>query len=398
LRVKGGVASLITWMPAVLIEIHFKRKILIGILKEKYKIIIKIFVISALLFIYSNLEINYDKNYSNYLKYNASRQELTNTTRIIELADLKSNINWSNEQYNLFIESAYADKINFGYEKLNNAISLTSSSQGIRGLIQPVVSVSARINNLKEFYAFFACIFILPLIYFVTSSRFSKLSLIRFFVILVCNSFAIYAVLATGKFEERVIFPLILNYWMLLFTIKSEKINKYYVKFTSILLSSLLFFFAFENLTHKPIYFKEKNKWNTRANNFWLGQESALQSLPVDSVFVGPLSSFRSNWSNPFTNNPEARFNYLSLGWHTFSPAWEEKRQLLFGGNYSVYDSLVSKNNVYWFSDPTTASDFFQYLKSLQLLKVEPKLIMTIGDKSNDYGGEYNVYSLQNND
>jgi hypothetical protein len=215
---------------------------------------------------------------------------------------------------------------------------------------------------------------------------------------LVCNSFAIYAVLATGKFEERVIFPLILNYWMLLFTIKSEKKNKYYVKFTSILLSFLLFFFAFENLTHKPIYFKEKNKWNTRANKFWLVQESALQSLPVDSVFVGPLSSFRSNWSNPFANNPEARFNYLSLGWHTFSPAWEAKRQLLFGGNYSVYDSLVSKNNVYWISDPTTASDFFQYLKSLQLLKVEPKLIITIGDKRNDYGGEYNVYSLQNND
>ena len=239
LRVKGGVASLITWMPAILIETHFKRKILIEILKKKYKVIIKIFAISALLFIYSNLDINNDKNYSNYLKYNASRQELTNTTRIIELADLKSNINWTKEEYNLFIESAYADKINFGYEKLNNAISLTSSSQGIRGLIHPVVSVSARLNNLKEFYAFFACIFILPFIYFVTSSRFGKLSLIRFFVIFVCNSCAIYAVLATGKFEERVIFPLVLNYWMLLFTIKSEKKNRFYVKITSILMINL---------------------------------------------------------------------------------------------------------------------------------------------------------------
>jgi hypothetical protein len=88
----------------------------------------------------------------------------------------------------------------------------------------------------------------------------------------------------------------------------------------------------------------------------------------------------------------------LSLGWHTFSPAWEEKRQNLLGGKDSIYNSLVSKKNVYWFSDPTTASYFFSYLRSIQLLKKEPKLITSIGDKDNDYGGEYNIYSLYNDD
>ena len=396
LRVKGGVASLVTWMPAIFIEIFLQRKILTKIIKQRYKLFVKVFTVFSLLFVFSNLDINYDKDYSNYLKYNAARQELTNTTRIVELADLKSNINWKDDQYNLFIESAYADKINFGFEKLTSAISLTSSTQGIRGLIHPIVSVSARINNLKEFYSFFACIFILPLIYFILSSRFRRLSLLKFLLIYICNTFAIYSVLATGKFEERVIFPLILNYWMLLFTIKSEKKTINYFKFIPIVMSLIIFLFSFENLTHKPIYYKEKNKWNTRANNFWVAQESSLKSLPSDSVFIGPLSSFRSNWNNPFLSNPDIEFKYLSLGWHTFSPAWEEKRQNLLGGKDSIYTSLVSKKNVYWFSDPTTASYFFSYLRSIQLLKKEPKLITSIGDKDNDYGGEYNVYSLYN--
>jgi hypothetical protein len=183
---------------------------------------------------------------------------------------------------------------------------------------------------------------------------------------------------------------------MLLFTIKSEKKISNYFKFIPIVISLIIFLFSFENLTHKPIYYKEKNKWNTRANNFWLTQETSLKSLPNDSVFIGPLSSFRSNWTNPFLRNPDVEFKYLSLGWHTFSPAWEEKRQILFGGDDSVYDSLVSKNNVYWFSDPATANDFFNYLRSIQLLKGEPNLIISIGNKDNDYGGEYNVYRLQN--
>lgn len=394
LRVKGGVASLITWMPAIFIEIYLKKNLLTKIITQKYKIFLMVFSVCTLLFIFSNLDINYDKNYSNYLKYNAARQELTNTTRIVELADLKSNINWTDEQYNIFIESAYADKVNFGYEKLANAISLTSSSQGISGLINPIVSVSARISNLEEFYSFFACIFILPLVYFTFVSRLNRSSLMKFLLIYICNAFAIYFILATGKFEERVIFPLILNFWMLLFTIKSEnKINNYF-KFFSVALSLIILLFSFENLTHKPIYYKEKNKWNTRANDFWVTQENALKSLPSDSVFIGPLSSFRSNWINPFLGNPDIEFKYISLGWHTFSPAWEEKRQSLLGGKDSIYVSLVSKKNVYWFSDPTTASYFFDYLRSIQLLKKEPKIISSIGDKDNDYGGVYNVYSL----
>lgn len=394
LRVKGGVASLITWIPIILIEIYLKRNFLIKFIAQKYKMFLKVLSVCALLFIFSNLDINYNKMYSNHLKYNAARQELTNTTRIVELADLKSDINWTDEQYNIFIESAYADKVNFGYEKLANAISLTSSSQGISGLINPVVSVSARINNLKAFYSFFACIFILPLVYFTFASRLNRSSLIKFLLIYACNSFAIYFILATGKFEERVIFPLILNFWMLLFTIKSEnKINNYF-KFIPVALSLIILLFSFENLTHKPIYYKEKNKWNTRANGFWRTQESTLESLPSDSVFIGPLSSFRSNWTNPFLGNPDVEFKYLSLGWHTFSPAWEQKRQSLLGDKDSIYVSLVSKKNVYWFSDPTTASYFFDYLKSIQLLKEEPKIILSIGDKDNDYGGVYNIYSL----
>jgi hypothetical protein len=394
LRVKGGVASLIIWMPIIFIEIYIKRNFLIKIIRQEYKIFLKVLSVCAFLFIISNLDINYDKNYSNYLKYNAARQDLTNTTRIVELADLKSNINWTDEQYNIFIESAYADKVNFGYEKLVNAISLTSSSQGISGLINPIVSVSARINNLKEFYSFFACIFILPLVYFTFVSRFNRSSLMKFLLIYACNSFAIYFILATGKFEERVIFPLILNFWMLLFTIKSEnRINNYF-KLIPVALSLIILLFSFENLTHKPIYYKEKNKWNTRANDFWVKQENTLKSLPNDSVFIGPLSSFRSNWTNPFLGNPDVEFQYLSLGWHTFSPAWDEKRQSLLGGKDSIYVSLISKKNVYWFSDPTTASYFFDYLRSIQLLIDEPKIISSIGDKDNDYGGVYNVYSL----
>ena len=48
LRVKGGVSSLITWMPIIFIEIYLKRNLLIKIIAQKYKMFLKLVLYNLL--------------------------------------------------------------------------------------------------------------------------------------------------------------------------------------------------------------------------------------------------------------------------------------------------------------------------------------------------------------
>ena len=50
--------------------------------------------------------------------------------------------------------------------------------------------------------------------------------------------------------------------------------------------------------------------------------------------------------------------------------------------------------NVYWISDPDSSEYFFNYLKKNYNNKLNPIIVDSFGDESNDYGGIYNVYSL----
>ena len=110
---------------------------------------------------------------------------------------------------------------------------------------------------------------------------------------------------------------------------------------------------------------------------------------------VGPLSAIRSNWSNPYLSPVRKDYLFVSLGWHSFSPAWEYKFRSLLPNESDLVEAVTKNSNVYWISDPTTAEDLFTQLSTRGSLNRKPNLIIEYGSEANDYGGFYNVYSFR---
>jgi hypothetical protein len=82
------------------------------------------------------------------------------------------------------------------------------------------------------------------------------------------------------------------------------------------------------------------------------------------------------------------------LGWHNFSPSWISHNKKQFNNELDVYENLLRNPKAYWISDPDSSEYFFRYLRKNYSNKLNPSIVASFGDASNDYGGIYNVYSL----
>ena len=86
--------------------------------------------------------------------------------------------------------------------------------------------------------------------------------------------------------------------------------------------------------------------------------------------------------------------NFISFGWHNFSPTWDEKNKRLFKNDKTIFENLINNKQTYFVSDPEIADSFFSSKYWPSGLEFNPKLVSSIGSVVNDYGGIYNVYSL----
>jgi hypothetical protein len=207
--------------------------------------------------------------------------------------------------------------------------------------------------------------------------------------------FSFYYVLSIAKMEERVVIPLILNLWFFAFAFLDGK----QVKGGKISLFVFLIFIVinlsiFNKHVHHPTYFKERSKWNQGAIEFSQQQRNFLSRIGNDAIFVGPISAIRLNWTSPYEVSQAKDPNFISLGWHSFSPTWYEKNQNIFNNDDSIFDNLKSNKQTYWVSDAETAEAFFSSNYWYKSSGFNPKLISSIESVENIYGGPYNVYSL----
>jgi uncharacterized membrane protein YozB (DUF420 family) len=330
-----------------------------------------------------------------YYEYNNLRQEIVNTTRLIQIEQNLNEVGWDNAKLINFDNYTFADKDFFNDETLSDLIQISNESQSLAGLLNPVVSIDERLINISKYNNFFLSILILPLVFLVITFVKRKIFIFFTFVFLSSSCFAVYFILATGKIEERVIVPLVLGLWFYFFSLplESGRVKKYSIisLFTIFLVP---FAFFFERHTHEATYYMERSKWNGRATEFSKDQQVYLEKFGSEAIFVGPLSAIRQSWSSPYIKAIEPNFQFISLGWHNFSPVWVQKNELVFRNTDTIYENLISNPNSYWVSDPYSAEFFFKYLASQNILKTEPKLIGQFGSEQNDYGGFYNVYSL----
>jgi hypothetical protein len=236
---------------------------------------------------------------------------------------------------------------------------------------------------------------ILPIGLLIANSRQNYSSYIFFGIVIAGTFFALYYVLATGKIEERVVIPLLLNIWFIIFALPSKLIASFrFFKLTVSFIAVALFLINFQNHLHEPTYYKERSKWNKRAITFADKQQNLLENLNSESILVGSISYIRSSWTSPYIPLYGEDLNFVSLGWHSFSPSWNSHNKTIFKNDLTVYENLIGNPKAYWISDPDSAEYFFRYLRKNYSNKLNPSIVASFGDASNDYGGIYNVYSL----
>ena len=393
LRSKGFQSSSLVWIPAIITVLLFKTVNNKAKASSKFDPKYLFLIFPILIIVISNLFISQD--WKNYYAYNNLRQEIANTTRTIYIQQNIEKSNWDQDELILFDNYLFADQEVFNKSQLEFLIELSTSSQGVQGLLNPVVSVEDRLLNLKRYIGLILTFLILPIGLMIVNSRKNYSNYTFFGIILGSTFFALYFILATGKIEERVIIPVILNIWFITFALPSKSIEsfKFFRIFVSLVIFSL-FLFNFQNHIHEPTYFKERSKWNKRAIVFAKEQQNFLESVGSDSIFIGPTSSIRSSWTSPYGPITKKGLNFVSLGWHNFSPSWISHNKRIFKNELTVYENLLSNPKAYWISDPDSSEYFFNYLRKNYSDKINPSIVVSFGDASNDYGGIYNVYSL----
>ena len=393
LRVEGFNSSSLIWLPLIVVSLGYqtlRKKIDYKVFFNKFTFLASI--IPILLVTFSNLSVK--SEWRDFYEFNAKREMIVDSTRIIYLESNKTKLNIEDALLTNLKNFTLIDKRNYNSEILDDLIAKSNSSQGISGLINPVVDVQFRIKSLYKFGGLSALILLLPLASSLISTR-NRIYYFHLGLIISLVSFSFYFLLATAKIEERVVIPLVLNLWFFAFAFLDKKQVKSGNRSLFLFLSfTVIFLSIFNKHVHHPTYFKERSKWNQGAIEFSKQQRTILSQIGEDATFVGPISAIRLNWISPYEVSQAKDPNFISFGWHTFSPTWFEKNQRLFRNEDSILDNLINNSQTYLVSDPEIADSLFSSDDWRNNLDLNPRIVSSIGTIQDIHGGPYNVYSL----
>ena len=393
LRVQGFQSSSLIWIPLILASLGYQTLYK----KSDYKIFFNASTVLAsiapiILVTFSNININ--NEWKDFYEFNKKRQSIETTTRINYLESNKTKLNIEEDLLTELQNFTLVDQSKFKSETLDELITKSNSSQGISGLINPVVDVKFRIQSLDKYGGLIALMLLLPLASTLINTR-NRMYFVHLGTLTSLILFSFYFVLSTAKIEERVVIPLALNLWFFAFAfLDGKQIKGSRLGIFLYLILTMVFLSIFNKHIHHPTYFKERSKWNQGAIEFSQQQRTILSKIGDNPIFIGPISAIRLNWTSPYEVSQDKDPNFISFGWHNFSPTWFEKNQILFKNSDSIFDNLVNNNQTYWVSDSETAETFFSSKFWSNSSGLSPKLVSSIGSVENIYGGTYNVYSL----
>jgi hypothetical protein len=365
--------------------------------KINYKIFINASTVLASLIpiiIVTFANLNIDREWKDFYEFNKKRGIIETTTRIIYLEANQAELGIEDDLLTGLQIFTIVDQANLNSELLDELIVKSNSSQWLSGLSNPAVDVKFRIQSLYKYGGLITIMLLLPLAASLVNTR-NRIYFFYFGLLSSLVLFSFYFLLSTAKIEERVIIPLALNLWFYAFAFLGGKRNKSVSKsFILYLIFVMVFLSIFNKHIHHPTYFKEKSKWNKGAIDFSKQQITTLSEIGDKYIFVGPINAIRLNWASPYEVSQSKDPNFISFGWHNFSPTWDEKNRKLFKNNNNIFYNLVNNERTYFVSDPEIADSFFSSKYWPNGLRFNPKIVSSIGSLGNDYGGVHNVYSL----
>lgn len=382
IRPDGFLAIVYFILPGIIYLIY-------RLLKQDKMVIKNIFIFlpSLGVFLFDSWQLRILRNSStewdNYWQFlNAFHLVHTNPSMLKMLQAIAAfqipGLKWTNVEATLLQSVSYLDPFIFSGDQMEIAKNHVLDFIGLRGLLNAeIIPTFTRVWEYMNFIIplFFALLTIYLVFIFI--SRNLKLSGL-FVVGLLYTVFFYYYLGAVWRIPPRInipiIFMLIIGTLILYSYIKSQG-NRKNLTVTFLSLISIVIFqlgsTGFIGLTEKLAKRQTDQKI--------ISEE--LNRVDSNGIYLGQIRYGGESYSNAFLKLNKYRSLDLSTGWHTFSPAWNEKvRQLgILDGN--PVPLLTNKEGVYWVSDGYTGEVMAMYINDR---KLKAKGICLVGNLPND--------------
>ena len=338
---------------------------------------------------------NSNISWQNYKDFESARYQIQDNLIERNLSSNPTNYGWTQAEYLIFDDYLYADPTVFTTDKLKQATEseLNDTSVEASTLFRDFQENSR--NPLFPWTMAIAALVILAVtsIFMRPHKMWIAFCSRIFFLTPILGSF--FYISTTLRLPERVVIStLYLIFIVVLTTIlleNKESVDKEnsnnFSGFILSLLGLVLIYAEVENTEnwiidrHKDVFYRE----------FWDFQSSAINKLPENSILVGNQSQIKSDWSYPYSRqNVELNSNYLTLGWHTFSPHWDKRKKDLGFQNVNILRDLPTEKRIIWIGNDSSVESLKLYVKEKENLELNPQMLDTF--KIGTF--EYKLYTL----
>ena len=392
-RPESAFLALLACFPIILFVII--KSIKSGNIALVGKFLVSAFSLILVNFAIEQIYLSQNPEWIKFRAFESARYEVQANQVERELVLDPARFGWSVEETQMFVAYQFADKNVFTEDKLNKLTKLSRSSQDFR--IDKIVQMGLNNLNSNQVNSLWTNFLISVLfLHALFMTRLYKKNSNYLFttvlgIILVMSAFTYIS--AYLRLPERVTvsFYFIIVLMPIIFDpfFEARKVSTGNARtLISTLLMGLSLFFLIKQFSVQ----KDRNYAYT-ATNFLDSQITFFQSFPENKVFIGNSSQFRDQWQSPFEFNKKViSSNILSLGWHTFSPHWEKKVEVLGLDSDNFFQQVTTNENLLWVTDSNGIKQIESYYQQKNYSDNEFIRLNSI-----DYfGEEYSVWSLKN--
>ena len=334
-------------------------------------------------------------DWANYKDFESARYQIQDNLIERNLASNPNRYGWTDAEYLIFDDYLYADPSVFTKDKLKLATdsNLNKNDFNIFSLYRQFQENSR--NPLFPWTGVIAALMIFGITsIFIQPERILSGFVKRiFFLAPIFGSF--FFISTTLRLPERVVVSTIyLAFIVLLTTVLLEnqkpaisRDTKNVSGFFLALLGLVMVYAELENTQnwvverHKEVFYRD----------FWDFQVSTIHKLPQNTILIGNQSQIKSDWSYPYSRQDvESDLNYLTLGWHIFSPHWEKRKNEVGLRGVNILKDLPTNNQIVWIGNDSSVESLRLYVKEKSDIDLNARTleILRIGDF------EYKLYTL----
>ena len=342
-----------------------------------FSIVTILSILIVLFFQYTALNdlIKEDYEFSSYVKFQDVLNIYTPASLKLHQEIIAGNAMrgiWSNVDFIVLRNWAYADFTIFGFENMRLGSEYVSGFTGLKGLLAVDLVETLKLITylLKD-----QLIVILSLLVVSALILVKGINRGRTFILIASLSLSylsgFYFLAAVLRIPNRTSFPLLFIFLIFLVIISDENARIFQRFLPRVILVALLSVLTISFHLNSDFGLSKLISSNENKLNFSAQRNSELEKFSKSATYVGPTTYFPTVNQGVLSKNLywSSGERILPLSWSTYSPNWYDMVRKLSLDESNIYLSLAKKENVYWVSNSYLAEILDMYMNDRQIYR-----------------------------